>query len=286
MTAAALGNFDGVHLAHRSVLEKAAAFDDSVCVMFREHPSKVLFGKEPKLILSPEDNVKKILNTGIKKIEYLDFAEVMDYEPRRFFEEILIKKFGVSFISCGYNYTFGREGKGDVRELRELCREYGAELCALPEVEYKGEAVSSTRIRHEIERGNIEDANVMLGYKFFYHGEIVMGNQLGRQLGFATINQMFTSSAVKPLSGVYLSQVEFGDEIYSGITNIGDNPTVGENCFRSETHILNFERDVYGKDATVSLEKFIRGEKKFSSLEELSRQVHKDIERAEKKANV
>lgn len=286
MIAAALGNFDGVHTAHKAVLSKAAECENSVCVLFKEHPMKVLKGTSPKLILSNENTEKKILEAGIKNICYLDFAQIKDYEPEKFFYEILVEKIGVNIISCGYNYTFGKDRRGDVSLLKKLCDENGIELFALSEVEFEREAISSSRIRRAIESGDIEKANAMLGYEFFYNGEIQNGKHLGRELGFPTINQYLGAEIVKPLSGVYLSRVFLNSKQYMGLTNIGENPTIGTDNFRSETYIFDFNENVYGKNATVSLKSFIRPEKKFLSLEELEQTVKNDIERARRKANV
>lgn len=280
MPAIALGNFDGVHLAHRAVLEKAAAYDNSICLLFRRHPVEVLTGKAPGRLLTPAQTEQKILQCGIGQCVYLDFEQVRDMAPEQFFEEILIKQLGADVLCCGYNYTFGKQKTGDVTTLKALCAAHGVDLCVADEVDVEGEPVSSTAIRRYIRQGNIEKANAMLGYPFFYEGVIVEGKRLGKTLGFPTINQLFGAGMVKPKAGVYASTVTLRGNTYKGLTNIGDNPTIGTDGFRSETYIFDFEKEVYGESAKIRLHAFLREEKKFESVAALTAQVLGDIERA------
>lgn len=279
MRSIALGNFDGVHIAHMQVLKAAAEYPDSLCLLFKKHPFEVLTGKNPERIYPKEVCEKKIYACGIKKIEYLDFEEVMDYSPERFFEEILVGRFNAGVISCGYNYTFGLNKTGNTTTLKALCAERGIKLIVSPKIEYKSLAVSSSRIRRAVKEGRIEDANAMLGTTYFYSGKIEQGKKLGRTLGFPTINQYFGDDVLKPLSGVYLSEVILKGKKYKGLTNIGDNPTLKNDNFRSETYIFGFNEEAYGETASIFLKRFVREEKRFSSLEELKKQVLSDIER-------
>ncbi|MBR2589914.1 MAG: riboflavin biosynthesis protein RibF [Clostridia bacterium] len=280
MVSIALGNFDGVHLAHKAVLKNAAAYDNSICLLFDTHPLAVMQGKAPARLLSREQTEQKIRACGIKRCEYLDFSGVKDLSPEQFFEDILLARYGAQVISCGYNYTFGKARAGDVSLLQKLCRENDVALCVASEVDYGGESISSTRIRRCIESGEIAQANAMLGYRFFYESEIVQGKQLGRELGFPTINQYLDEETIKPLSGVYASIVTLRGQEYRGLTNIGDNPTIGSDAFRSETYLFGFDECAYGETAKIELTDFIREEKKFDTLEALRAQVLSDVERA------
>ena len=284
MKAAALGNFDGVHTAHKTVLKNAARFDESVCLLFKEHPLFHLRGKAPERIIDARSTEEKILECGITRCEYLDFASIKDYSPEKFFEEVLLNKIKADVICCGYNYSFGKDKAGDVELLKKLCKEKGVKLIVAEPVLEDGEPVSSTRIRECIKNGEIEKADKMLGFNFFYSSTVEEGKKLGRELGFPTINQPIPETALKPKSGVYASFVTLEGKRYRGLTNIGSNPTIEGDSFRSETYIFDFCGDAYGKIARIEPVSFIREEKKFASTELLKAQVLSDIERA--KANV
>lgn len=279
MSSIALGNFDGVHIAHMLVLKSAAEQEDSICLLFKKHPYEVLTGKNPQRIYPPEICEKKIYACGIENIEYLDFNEIKDWPPEKFFYDILLERFSAEYISCGYNYTFGKDKAGDVTLLKSLCKLNGITLKVSPKVEYNSEAVSSSRIRLAIKEGRIEEANAMLGTTYFYSGKIEQGKRLGSKLGFPTINQYFSDEVLKPKNGVYESEVIINGNKYKGLTNVGENPTVKTDSFRSETYIFDFDYDVYGQSAAVMLKRFIREEKDFGSLEALKAQVLSDIER-------
>lgn len=280
MLAVALGNFDGVHLAHQAVLKQAAAYEDSVCLLFRRHPLEVLCGSAPEKLLSAEQTREKILACGIRRCDYLEFEQVMDESPVQFFENVIVGTYGADVICCGYNYTFGKNKAGTVQTLKKLCKQYAIGLHVAEEIDYLGQSISSTRIRRCIQNGEIESANQMLGYRYFYEGEVMEGKQLGGRLGFPTINLHFDADRLKPHPGVYASEVSIGGETYQGITNIGNNPTIGSDPFRSETFLFDFHRQVYGQTARVTLKTFLREEKKFESLQALEAQVLADIERA------
>ena len=280
MKAIALGNFDGVHIAHRAVLQEAARQGEAVCLLFREHPLALLQGKAPERLLSAAETEKKILACGISRCEYLDFSAVKDLSPEAFFETVLMETLGAEHICCGFNYSFGKGKAGNAAVLAELCRLHGVTLSVSEPVLFEGEPVSSSRIRHCIREGAIEKANQMLGYPFSFENAILEGKHLGRELGFPTINQLLPAGLVKPRAGVYASEVLLEGNRYRGLTNIGDNPTIGGDCFRSETYLFDYEGNAYGKTARVALIEFIREEKAFSCLEELRAQVLADIERA------
>lgn len=280
MSTIALGNFDGVHIAHKVVLLTAARQGDSICLLFRKHPLEVMTGKPPQKLLSVQDTKEKILACGIKRVEYLDFESVKDLTPQAFFGTVLLARFKADCICCGYNYTFGKDRAGTAKTLEALCEKAGVRLIVAPKTEYEGEAVSSSRIRHCIAAGELEAANAMLGYPFFFEATVVQGKKLGRKLGFPTINQYLPAEIVHPRAGVYLSNVTVDGKVYRGLTNIGNNPTVGGEQFRSETYLFGFDGELYGKTAKTELLRFIREERKFESIEALRAQVLEDMERA------
>ena len=285
-TAVALGNFDGLHKGHLAVINKAVIQKDNgllpCIVTFDEHPQKMLRGESPKKLMTEGLYEKESEKIGCKTIK-LSFESVRNMTPEEFFAEILVKKLNAGFVSCGFNYRFGKGGKGNAEALAELCKENGIGFFCADGVCYKDENISSTRIRKAVESGDIENANKMLGRYFSYDFEVVTGDRIGAKvLGFPTINQIFPQNHIVPKSGVYASVAEVDGKIYPSMTNIGKRPTVGGEQLRSETSIIGFSGDLYGKNTPVSLIAYIRDEEKFPSLEALSAQLKKDSEKAEK----
>ena len=200
--------------------------------------------------------------------------------PEKFVKDILVGKLGVKKIIVGNDFKFGRNRSGDISSLIKMGREFGFSVIALEKEQYKYKDISSTIIKKEIENGNIEDANQMLDQPFMVTGEVVYGEQLGGTIGFPTVNILVCSEKLLPLDGVYQTKVIFEDKTYKGITNVGFKPTVSNKKKRSvETHILNFSGNLYGETLTIQFEKFVRKEKKFSSVDELKKQIKKDIEK-------
>lgn len=202
-----------------------------------------------------------------------DFKSVVDVAPRKFVEDMLIKTLKAKKLCCGFNYTFGKNGEGNTELLAEICKENGIELQVLPPVEEKEGVVSSTLIRELIKDGNVRRANELLGSYFGFGGEVVHGQHLGRELGTPTLNQSLHEELVVPKFGVYASCVTLDDgRKFCGVTNIGVKPTVGEFAPLCETWMPDYSgEELYGKTVDVRLIDFIRGEKKFSSLDELKK---------------
>ena len=193
-----------------------------------------------------------------------------------FFKKYLIEKYNAKALSCGENYTFGARGEGNVEKLRKLCEEYSVELHIAPTQTYNGETVSSTKIRNLLSDGDIRAANAMLGREFSYRSIVVDGDKRGRTLGFPTANQFFPDNFVKLKFGVYASKTVIDGEVYPSVTNIGIRPTVHTERYRSETYIINFQGDIYGKEIEIRLTDFLRPEEKFGSLSELSKAIEHD----------
>lgn len=279
-TAVALGNFDGMHIGHAAVLNAARSFASKgltpVAVLFDEHSRKLTEGNAPPMLLLPEERDKIIRENGLE-IKTLVFAEIKELAPEKFVEEILIKQLNAAVVCCGFNYRFGKKAVGDAEMLNKLCCERGIECRVVDEVDFDGQPASSTEIRSLIESGQIEKANRILGREFGFCTAVIDGDKRGRSLGFPTINQELPKNFVLPKFGVYKVQVTVFGKKYTGITNIGKRPTVGTEKILSETHILDFSDDIYGQSVDIRLIKFIRAERKFSSFEELSRQIEADV---------
>ena len=285
-TAVALGNFDGLHKGHLAVINAAVMEKHNglkPCILtFDAHPLMILTGTAPKRIMTKSLCEKTTASLGCETVR-IPFEEVRNMSPEEFFNEILIKKMNAGFVSCGFNYHFGKKGAGTAETLENLCRNAGIGFFRADEVEYEGDVISSTRIRNAIESGDIENANKMLGRYFSYNSEVVHGDGIGKKIiGFPTINQSFPEYHVVPKNGVYASVTDIDGKVYPSMTNIGKRPTVSGEELRSETCIIGFSGDLYGTFPEVKLIKLIREEKKFPSLEALSAQLKNDSETAEK----
>lgn len=277
--ALALGTFDGFHIGHKKVIENAVASNKKPKVLlFNEHPQKVLKKKSPGELITETDKIKLLGEWGVEPI-VINFSDIMTLTYEEFFYEIIVKKIGASVLSCGFNYHFGAKALGNTENLKTLCEKENIELLVSAPVEYKGEPVSSTRIRNAIRNGDIEDANNMLGREFSYDFLVVHGDARGRTIESPTINQFFSEDFIVPEYGVYASFSVIDGKKYSSVTNVGVRPTIeGFSKERSETNIIGFDGDLYDKNISVHLLKKIREEMKFGSLDELRNQIAKDRE--------
>lgn len=278
----ALGSFDGLHMGHLSLIDKVVELaknnkGKSMVFTFKNHP-RTFINKEnaPKLLM---DNKRKVEILEIHKVDIVclkefDF-EFMKMSPKEFIES-LIFRYNIKGFVVGFNYKFGYKNLGNVELLRQLKNEYHYELYVMEPCKYKNEIVSSTRIRKSLENGEVLDASRMLTLPYTLSGEIVHGKKLGRTIGFPTVNLKYNENFILPKIGVYYTNIRVNNNIYKGITNIGNNPTVKGKTLTIETYILDFNQDVYGEQIDISFIKKIRDEKKFNNLEELKDQLEKD----------
>ncbi len=284
-SAIALGNFDGLHAGHRAVLGKAYNYGldnniRAVALIFDVHP-KTFFGKKIGLLMTDEEKKIEIEKIGLET-ETISFEEFKNFSAEDFVIKVLKEKLKAKAVFCGFNYHFGKGGKADAKELEKLCLENGIEAHVNEETFVDGEKVNSSRLRELLQSGNVQKANKLMTKDFSYSFEVVHGQKRGRQMGFPTANQYFPPELVLPKFGVYASTTEVDGKIYKSFTNIGSRPTFPEDDVRSETHIFDFDGDLYGKKVRVTLHKFIRDERKFSSPEELASQLAEDKKTAEK----
>ncbi|EGT3614756.1 bifunctional riboflavin kinase/FAD synthetase [Clostridium perfringens] len=287
-TYVALGSFDGIHKGHLALINKSIELSKnndalSMVYTFKNHP-RAFINKEgaPKLLVTLHEKVKILEDLNVDLSSFVEFdRNFMKLEPEGFIDN-LIRNYNVKGIVVGFNYRFGHKNKGDVKLLKELCDLKGIELCVIEPFTYKAEVVSSTRIRKALLEGELDDANNMLGRYFFLSGEVVSGKRIGRTINFPTANLKTDEKVILPKIGVYYTNVEVNRKIYKGITSVGNNPTVNGKNITVETHILNFDEDIYGKNIKLYFISKIRSEKKFNSLEELKEQLIKDKKFAEK----
>lgn len=272
----ALGTFDGFHLGHKAVIDAAKKSQyEAYVLLFCQHPLSVISNNPPPELLTSTLRDKLLAEMNITPI-FIDFKEICSMSYDKFFYDILLNRLNAGELSCGENYTFGKYGKGNVALLKELCAENNINLNIAPTITYNSETICSTKIRSCLNSGDIETANKMLGRPFSFDFRVVSGDKRGRKLGFPTINQFFPENFVKLKNGVYASAVNIDDELYPAVTNFGIRPTIGTDSLRSETYIVDFEGDLYDKSVEVQILKYIRDERKFNSLRELSEQIDID----------
>ena len=288
-TVVVLGNFDGIHKGHRFLLNKAKEIASEKKIKtalynFVIHPSFVIMHKEPvDLIYVSEEKMTVIDELGIDYyIEYPFNKEFADYEPEDFIKNIVVDKLNADTIIVGEDYRFGKKRLGNVELLKELSIKYNYNVMSMPKLKYKDREISSTWVREEIKAGNMKMVSELTGKKFFFIGVVEGGKRIGRTIGFPTANISPKKGKILPPNGVYITKIYFHNKEYYGITNVGKKPTVQGDRVNVETHILNFEGDIYGETILVEFFNFIRPEKKFLNLDDLMKQIEEDIKVLEK----
>ena len=236
-------------------------------------------GKNFRYIYTDEQKARLLTSLGIENIVSVDFGEVCELSGEEFINEILVKKLNAACVVCGNDYRFGKDAACGVNELEALCRPYGIEVIKISDVENGGDKISSQLIRELLGYGAITTVTDFLGRRYFISQTVETGSRIGRTIGYPTINQHFTEGQLVPKYGVYATEVTIDDVTYKAVTNIGVKPTVtDDNKVVAETYILEFCGDLYGKSIRVYFENFMRGEKKFGSVEELKATIHSDIQ--------
>ena len=272
--AVSLGTFDGVHKGHKAVLNLPD--DCKKTVVTFGSPPKAFFKGKNELITDIETKKRLLKGMGIDEVCVLDFNEFKDMSASHFLD-FINSEFNPFLISCGFNYKFGKGATGDSKTLKEYCLEKGIEFRCCEAVEENSVLISSTLIREYIKNGEVDKAAKLLSEPFSFSAKVIDGRKVGRTIGFPTANQKFPEDLVVPKFGVYKTKVLIEKKIYDAITYIGKRPTFSSDYIISETHIKDFEGDLYKKDLRVFLMKFLRKEIKFSSIEELKKQIESDF---------
>lgn len=282
----ALGNFDGVHKGHQKLLQRAVSLAKeknilAVALSFYPHPTWVL-GNNPKpLVMSRQDRKHQIKEEGVDVfIEYPFTVEFAAISPEVFFKEIIVEKLHAKAVVIGSNYFFGKGKAGNVECMRKLGEKYDVEILVVDIVKIDGKVISSTNIRTLISEGKMEEVKELLGHPYSVIGTVIHGKKLGRTIGFPTLNIIADPDRIHPPNGVYATTVKVYNSTYWGITNIGYNPTVGGQTKMIETHLMDYEGNLYGEKIEVAFHHYIRSEKKFNDVEMLSRQISTDTELA------
>ena len=289
-TVLALGCFDGVHLGHKAVIQQAkqqAQKLNCLCAVwsFAAPPKNFFVPGAVSLLTDRQQKADQMHRLGVDLFLCPPFDdEIAAYSAEDFFLNILLQNLQVHHIVCGYNYTFGKGGKGTVSLLRSLCAAHKVRLTVLPPVSVQEKIISSSAIRAALSEGHPDDAASMLGRPYALCGIVIDGQKLARSLGFPTCNQRISPDMTIPAHGVYVSRVHIKDKTDSfwGITNIGFRPTVGGSDIHMETHLFDFCEDLYEKEICTEFIAYLRPEVPFNNLEELSAQIKQDIQCAKK----
>lgn len=279
-TAVAIGNFDGVHKGHQKMLKVLKSVADesgipSVVYTFSEHPQN-FFNGDFSLIYENSEKERLIAENKIHTLFFEDFSNVRHLTAEEFIKEILIDKLNVKEVVIGENGRFGENGSGNAEVLEELGRRYGFLVHVVEPLEIDGKICSSTIIRNEIVAGNVEKAEKMLGRTYSVSGEVVSDKQLGRIYGYPTANILRKSMVHKLKNGVYATNTIFDGVTYRSITNVGTTSFDEDKKERIETHILDFDGDLYKKNITIEFLYYMRDFKNFTSVEELKLQLDED----------
>ncbi len=284
-TAIALGNFDGIHLGHRQVLKPIMELGEEyipTLVTFTPHPQEFFSGKTKHLLTPLTEKVKLLESLKIEQLVRLPFdRSLAALSPQAFLEDILIKQLNVKYISVGQDFRFGKGREGNALMLQTLAKNFGVfvhitklQTCLSEE---RGLRISSSRIRQCLALGHLRQAKEMLSYPYSLEGMVIKGQQVGRTIGFPTANLQIPSEKLLPRRGVYCVRVILAtQEVIKGVINIGSRPTVNGQVPTVEVHLLDWSGNLYGTFLRVRLEKFLRSEQKFPSLNALKNQIMQD----------
>jgi riboflavin kinase / FMN adenylyltransferase len=305
-TQVALGNFDGVHLGHRAVIESLSIAttrsteggerDNAVqiatprlyttVVSFDPHPQAFFSGQPRSFLTVLEEKVQVLSSLGVEQLVLLPFdAALSALTPDAFVEQILVQQLKAQSISVGFNFCFGYKRSGTAEDLKAIAARYSIPVSIIAPQTLDGEQVSSSEIRKALDIGDAERANRLLGRPYTLTGTVVQGQQVGRTIGFPTANLNVASEKFVPRRGVYRVNVE-GTGLEGtglgqpqlGVMNIGSRPTIEGQSETIEVHLLDWSQELYGHTLTVHLEQFLRPEQKFESLDALKAQIRQDCE--------
>ena len=299
-----IGTFDGVHVGHRQIINKLKVealkiSGESVIITFHPHPRKIISSAilGVRLINTLEEKVEVLSGLGVDHLVIVPFTDAFANQPAEdYIRNFLVERFHPDTIIIGYDHRFGRERLGDYKLLEKVAPQFGFKIKEIPKHILEEIAISSTNIREAVLHTDIEMANKLLGYTFFFEGEVVHGNKLGRQLGYPTANlKVQDPEKIIPGDGIYAAYVdvngkpsiknEDSTEVnsipvetgqYKGMMSIGFRPTVDGKKRVIEVNVFDFDKDIYGKTMRVYVKKFLRAEVKFNTLEDLVEQIDKD----------
>jgi len=276
-----IGNFDGIHLGHQKLISKAKKIAEQkkqklVLITFNPHPREIINNSEMDLILPYKEKKLLLKNYGIDKIDEIKFTNKLSkLSAEEFAKEYIYKAHNPSDIVIGKNFKFGHKARGDAKLLKDsLSKKVKVHSIDIKRLDSL--VISSSEIKKLISKGSIEKVNKLLGRNYHISGKVIHGEKRGRLIGFPTTN-LSTEWNFLPKKGVYVSKVVISDKSYQSITNIGVRPTFNANSLQIESHIFDFNKNVYGKKIKIYFLARIRNEKKFETVEKLIENITKDV---------
>lgn len=284
-TGVGLGNFDGLHIGHMALVNTLIAESrlygfHSMIYTFTKHPENILRKKLITPLLTTERKKIELLEeTSLDFLYFDEFTESFSrMKPEAFVRDILVDRLKIKLAVAGFDYRFGYKGEGDTELLKKLGKLYNFKVVIIPPIKIDNEIVSSTLIRNCVAKGDMEKVFRLLGRHYSITGEVQSGKRIGSRIGFPTANIHPENYLILPRNGVYITKTLMNGKLFPSVTNIGNNPTFnGHNPISIETHILDFDDDIYKKEIEVFFISRIRGEKKFKSKDELVKQIREDI---------
>lgn len=292
---ATVGTFDGLHIGHKKIINRMKAIatendGETILVTFDPHPRLVVDGynSEIKFINTQKRKFRLLDKYGIDHLIIIPFThEFSQTSSTDFIKNYLVNIIGVKKLIVGYDHHFGKGRDGDYQMISQLGKQYGYDVEEVSAEQLNGIPVSSTKIRYALMHGDIWKANTMLGYEYSITGVVVVGNKIGRKIGFPTANiDIEDKFKLVAAGGVYACKAEIDGNIYFGMGNIGTRPTVGINGLVTEIHIFDFDEDIYGKEITIFFIDRIRDEIKFANLDKLKEQLKLDEEKVRRLFNL
>lgn len=283
-----VGTFDGIHLGHKKIISDLLEIKNrknlrSVVVTFDPHPQLILKNKHHaiKLLSTTEEKLEEFKKLGVDMVYILNFTkEFAGISAEDFFRNYLIEKIGLTDIVLGYDHNFGKNREGNFESLKGYGDRYGFGVHKVDEFKINGDRVNSTTIRNFLAEGNVGKASFLLGNSYYFSGKVVSGDRRGSTIGFPTANiEPLSEHKLIPKNGVYFVEAEVKGMKFHGMMNIGNRPTIAENKgIFIEVNLFDFSDDIYGETVKIEFIEFLRDERKFSSLEELTSQLKKDKE--------